>query len=73
MPTFVGTLLGSLWSSNVASILFLSVAGGALIYVSMLMYNSARKQSTNSVIMVGFFVGLFAGFITDLMITLSWA
>jgi zinc transporter, ZIP family len=38
-PTFIGTLLGSLWSSNIASILFLSVAEGALIYVSMLMYN----------------------------------
>ncbi|HJT46788.1 MAG TPA: ZIP family metal transporter [Nitrososphaeraceae archaeon] len=72
-PTFVGTLLGSLWSSNIASILFLSVAGGALIYVSMLMYNSARKQTTNSVLMVGIFVGLFAGFITDLMIAISGA
>jgi ZIP family zinc transporter len=72
-PTFVGTLLGSLWSSNVASILFLSVAGGALIYVSMLMYNSARKQTTNSVLMMGIFVGLFAGFITDLMIAISGA
>ena len=28
-PTFVGTLVGSLWSSNIASILFLSVAGGS--------------------------------------------
>jgi ZIP family zinc transporter len=72
-PTFVGTLLGSLWSSNIASILFLSIAGGALIYVSMLMYNSARKQTTNSVLMVGIFVGLFAGFITDLMIAISGA
>src|SRR4026209_1470268 len=72
-PTFVGTLLGSLWSSNIASILFLSVAGGALIYVSMLMYNSGRKQTTNSVLMIGIFVGLFAGFITDLMIALAGA
>ena len=72
-PTFVGTILGSLWSSNIASIVFLSVAGGALIYVSMLMYNSARKQTTNSVLMVGIFVGLFAGFITDLIIAISGA
>ena len=70
-PTFIGTLLGSLWTSNIASILFLSIAGGALIYVSMLMYNSGRKQTTNSVLMIGIFIGLFAGFITDLMIALS--
>jgi ZIP family zinc transporter len=72
-PTFVGTLLGSLWNSNIASVLFLSVTGGALIYVSLLMYNSGRKYTTNSILMVGIFVGLFAGLITDLMITLAGA
>jgi ZIP family zinc transporter len=70
-PTFVGTILGSLWASNVASILFLSIAGGALIYVSIMMYNSGRKYNTNGILMVGIFVGLFAGFITDLIITLA--
>ena len=72
-PTFIGTVIGSLWTSNIASILFLSVAGGALIYVSMLMYNSGRKQTTNSILMIGIFVGLFAGFTTDLMIALAGA
>lgn len=72
-PTLIGTIIGSLWNSTIASILFLSVAGGALIYVSMLMYNSGRKQTTNSVLMIGIFVGLFAGFVTDLMITLAGA
>jgi zinc transporter, ZIP family len=72
-PTFIGTIIGSLWTSNIASILFLSVAGGALIYVSMLMYNSGRKQTTNSILMIGIFVGLFAGFTTDLMIALAGA
>lgn len=70
-PTFVGTILGSLWASNVDSILFLSIAGGALIYVSMMMYKSGRKYNTNGILMVGIFVGLFAGFITDLIITLA--
>jgi ZIP family zinc transporter len=72
-PTFIGTLVGSLWTSNIASILFLSIAGGALIYVSMLMYNSGRKQTTNGILMVGIFVGLLAGFITDMLITLGGA
>ncbi|MFZ0515100.1 MAG: hypothetical protein WAM14_26120 [Candidatus Nitrosopolaris sp.] len=48
-PTFVGTVLGSLWTSTITSVFFLSIAGGALIYVSMLMYNSGRKQTTNDV------------------------
>jgi ZIP family zinc transporter len=72
-PTFLGTVVGSLWNSTVAYILFLSIAGGALVYVSMLMYNSGRKQTTNSVLMIGIFVGLCAGFITDLIVTLGGA
>jgi ZIP family zinc transporter len=72
-PTFVGTMLGSMWISDVAYILFLSMAGGALIYVSMLMYNAGRKQTTNNVIMIGIFVGLCAGFVTDLIVTLGGA
>ncbi len=72
-PTFVGTMLGSLWISNVAYILFLSMAGGALIYVSMLMYNSGRKQTSNNVLMIGLFFGLCAGFVTDLIVTLGGA
>jgi ZIP family zinc transporter len=70
-PTFLGTMIGSLWVSTIASILFLSIAGGALIYVSMLMYNSGRQQTTNNVLMVGIFLGLFAGFITDLLVSLG--
>jgi ZIP family zinc transporter len=70
-PTFAGTLLGSQWTSAPVYILFLAVAGGALIYVSMLMYNSGRRQTTNDVLMVGLFVGLSAGFVTDLIVTLG--
>jgi ZIP family zinc transporter len=72
-PTFVGTLLGSQWTSVPVYIFFLAVAGGALVYVSMLMYNSGRKQTTNDILMAGFFVGLFAGFVTDLIVTLGGA
>lgn len=72
-PTFIGTILGSLWNSPIAYILFLSTAGGALVYVSLLMYNSGRKQITNNILMLGIFVGLCAGFITDLIVSLGGA
>jgi ZIP family zinc transporter len=49
------------------------MAGGALVYVSMLMYNSGRRQTTNNIMMVGIFVGLCAGFVTDLIVTLGGA
>ena len=72
-PTFLGTILGSMWNSNFAFILFLSIAGGALIYVSMLMYNSGRRYTSNAIMMTGILIGLCAGFMTDLMISLSGA
>jgi zinc transporter, ZIP family len=72
-PTFVGTIVGSLWNSTVAYVLFLSMAGGALVYVSMLMYNSGRRQTTNNILMLGIFVGLCTGFVTDLIVTLGGA
>lgn len=72
-PTFLGTILGSLWVSEVASILFLSLAGGALIYVTMLMYGSMRKHATNALLMAGILVGLCAGFATDLIVSLGGA
>ncbi len=73
-PTFLGTLAGSLLGvSQFAYVLFLSVAGGALVYVSMLMYNTGRRQTTNRILMIGIFVGLCAGFLTDLIVTLGGA
>jgi zinc transporter, ZIP family len=73
-PTFLGTLTGSLVGvSDFTYVLFLTIAGGALVYVSMLMYNSGRRQTTNRVLMIGIFVGLCAGFVTDLIVTLGGA
>jgi zinc transporter, ZIP family len=73
-PTFLGTVTGSLVGvSNFTYILFLCIAGGALVYVSMLMYGTGRRQTTNQVLMLGIFIGLCAGFLTDLIVTLGGA
>ncbi len=72
-PTFLGTIIGSLWTSVFVYTLFLSIAGGALVYVSMLMYNSGRAQTTNGILMLGIFFGLCAGFLTDLIVTIGGA
>ncbi len=72
-PTFLGTLVGSFWTSLLTYIFFLSIAGGTLVYVSLLMYNSGRWQTTNRVLMMGIFAGLCVGFLTDLLVTLGGA
>lgn len=72
-PTFIGTAIGGLWTSTPAYIFFLSIAGGALVYVSILMVNSCRKQVTNNILMLGLFLGLAAGLLTDLLVSLGGA
>jgi ZIP family zinc transporter len=72
-PTFLGTIVGSLFYSPVAYILFLSLAGGALVYVTMTLFMAGRRRSSNELMMVGVFLGLCAGFLTDLIVSLGGA
>lgn len=72
-PTFIGTVLGSLFYSPFAYILFLSLAGGALIYVTMTMFMAGRARSSNELMMTGVFLGVCAGFLTDLIVSLGGA
>ena len=72
-PTFLGTLLGSVWVSPILYVLFLSFAGGALVYVILLMYSVAARQATNRTLMTAVFIGLLFGFMTDLIVSLGGA
>lgn len=72
-PTFFGTLLGSLYFSPEAYVLFLALAGGALVYVTMMLYNAGRRRYSNDLMMTGIFLGLLAGFLTDLIVSLGGA
>lgn len=72
-PTLIGTLAGSIAFSPEAYIFFLALAGGALVYVTMLMFNTGRRQYSNGLMMVGVFIGLSLGFLTDLIVTLAGA
>ena len=73
VPTFFGTILGSISYSPFAYVFFLALAGGALIYVTMLMFSSGRRQYSNGLMMAGIFFGLCAGFLTDLIVSLGGA
>jgi zinc transporter, ZIP family len=70
-PTFLGTVIGSIAASTITKVLFLSLAAGALIYVTLFMYSSGRRQTNNDVMMLGIFIGLLAGLLTDLIVSLS--
>lgn len=72
-PTFLGTVIGSFWASDIAKILFLSFAAGALIYVTLVMYRSIEGSLPGGRLMGGIFTGITLGFLTDLIVSIGGA
>jgi ZIP family zinc transporter len=72
-PTLLGTLLGGISYSQTAYVFFLALAGGALVYVTMMMFNTGRRQHGSDLMMAGIFIGLCAGLATDLIVSIGGA
>lgn len=70
-PTFVGTIIGGIWTSALVGSLFLSVAGGALIYVIKELLYHGRIEGEDMLIMVGLILGFLVGFGTELIIEIA--
>lgn len=66
-PTFIGTLLGSLWTSTYLSVAVLGMAGGALVYVVKELFAGVRKESLQVLIMTAVVVGFMVGWATDVI------
>lgn len=66
-PTFVGTLLGSLWTSAYLSVAVLAMAGGALLYVLKELFAGTRKESRQIAIMTAVAAGFIVGWGTELL------
>lgn len=63
-PTFVGALIGGLWTSALVSVLFLSLAGGAVIYVVKELLYHGKISGEGFATMSSLAAGFFAGFVT---------
>ncbi|MCL4395316.1 MAG: zinc permease [Chloroflexi bacterium] len=72
-PTFVGTIVGYTFVSTSLSVLFLSVAAGAIIYVVGELYYVARYAGLKQTAMWGLVVGFLVAFGTDLVLALAGA
>jgi zinc transporter, ZIP family len=68
-PTVVGTLVGSLVSSDPLSILFYGLAAGAILYVVLQMARPMLAPETRNVAMMGVMCGFILGYVTDLIVT----
>jgi ZIP family zinc transporter len=68
-PTFLGTLVGHGFTSEPLSVVFLTLAAGSLIYVITQLMGVAAKAKRADLLGYGLLIGLFAGFLTDAIVT----
>ncbi len=67
-PTFLGAIVGGFWVSEAVSVLFLSLAAGAIIYVVKELLYHGRINGEGLKVMAFLVLGFFIGFFTDLLI-----
>lgn len=67
-PNFVGTIIGYQFSSEPVSVLFLALAGGALVFVIGELFSAGRKLDSPLWNGWGIGVGFFAGLLTDFIL-----
>jgi ZIP family zinc transporter len=72
-PTFLGTLVGQVWVSESASIVFFALAGGSILYVVMELLNVGRLLASKTLVTWGVLFGLFLGFGTDFILIAAGA
>ena len=72
-PTFAGTIIGYHFVSPLLSVLFLTLAAGAIIYVIGEMTNVGRRVGYRELATLGVFVGFAAGLGTDLILSAAGA
>lgn len=70
-PTFLGTWIGYLASSNYVYVAFLAIAAGALLYVLNELFHVGRRLSTPPTFAWGLLVGFLTAYATDLFLTLA--
>jgi ZIP family zinc transporter len=72
-PTFIGTWIGYLASSNYFYVAFLAIAAGALLYVVNELFNLGRRLSSPPAFAWGLLLGFLTAYGTDLILTLASA
>ena len=72
-PTLVGTLVGRQFTSESLSVVFLTLAAGSILYVVIQLLAVASKMGRRELLIWGIFLGLIAGFVTDMIVTAAGA
>jgi ZIP family zinc transporter len=70
-PTFLGTVVGSVFTSTLLSVLFYGLAAGAILYVVLQMSRPMLVPATKSIVLIFVVVGFALGVLTDFAVTLG--
>jgi ZIP family zinc transporter len=73
VPTLIGTVVGQYATSELASIAFLALAAGSILYVVIELLAVLRRYALKYAATWGLFAGLVLGFLTDAVLTASGA
>ena len=68
-PTFVGTVVGYVFTSTNVYVLFLALAAGALLYVVNEMFHIGRRLNSPAAMAWGLLIGFLLAYATDLFLT----
>lgn len=68
-PTFLGTIVGHEFTSDALSVVFLSLAAGSILFVVIQLIGVASRMGRRELVVWGIFLGLVAGFVTDMIVT----
>ncbi|HEY4346660.1 MAG TPA: ZIP family metal transporter [Gaiellaceae bacterium] len=68
-PTFLGTAVGQAWTSEALSVVFLTVAGGSILYVVRELFAVNRKYGHPVLVSWLLLTGILLGFATDFVVT----
>lgn len=66
-PTVIGSIVGSLFYSDLAGALFFSTAAGALLYVVIELLRSLQSPKS---VFVGILIGIFLMYFTDMLLSI---
>jgi ZIP family zinc transporter len=69
LPTFLGTVIGYVFTSTYIYVLFLALAAGALLYVVNEMFHIGRRLNSPVALGWGLLFGFLLAFATDLLLT----
>ncbi|HEV2013621.1 MAG TPA: ZIP family metal transporter [Candidatus Dormibacteraeota bacterium] len=68
-PTFLGTVVGYIFTSTYIYVLFLALAAGALLYVINEMFHIGRRLNSPAAMAWGLLIGFLLAYGTDLFLT----